>query len=46
VTVARSLSDTLAGISPAAAPGFILAELIGMLAAIVLARWLWPTCLG
>jgi glycerol uptake facilitator-like aquaporin len=42
VTIARSLSDTFAGIAPAAAPGFILAQLIGMLAAVVLARWLWP----
>ena len=42
VTIARSLSDTFAGIAPAAAPGFILAQLIGMLAAVILARWLWP----
>jgi glycerol uptake facilitator-like aquaporin len=46
VTIARSLSDTFAGIAPATAPGFILAQLIGMLAAVVLARWLWPTGLG
>jgi len=42
VTIARSLSDTFAGIAPAAAPGFILAQLIGMLAAVILARRLWP----
>jgi glycerol uptake facilitator-like aquaporin len=46
VTIARSLSDTFAGIAPAAAPGFIVAQLIGMLAAVILARWLWPSCLG
>jgi glycerol uptake facilitator-like aquaporin len=46
VTIARSMSDTFAGIAPAAAPGFILAQLIGMLVAVILARWLWPTCLG
>jgi glycerol uptake facilitator-like aquaporin len=42
VTIARSISDTFAGIAPSAAPGFILAQLVGMLAAVVLARWLWP----
>jgi glycerol uptake facilitator-like aquaporin len=41
VTIARSISDTFAGIAPAAAPGFILAQLVGMLAAVMLARWLW-----
>ena len=42
VTIARSMSDTFAGIAPSAAPGFILAQLAGMLAAVWLARWLWP----
>jgi glycerol uptake facilitator-like aquaporin len=42
VTVARSLSDTFAGIAPGGAPGFILAQLGGMLAAVALASWLWP----
>jgi glycerol uptake facilitator-like aquaporin len=42
VTVARSVSDTFAGIAPSAAPAFILAQLIGMLAAVILACWLWP----
>jgi glycerol uptake facilitator-like aquaporin len=46
VTIARSMSDTFAGIAPAAAPGFILAQLVGMLVAVILARWLWPACLG
>jgi glycerol uptake facilitator-like aquaporin len=42
VTIARSLSDTFAGIAPAGAPAFVAAELAGMLAAVLLARWLWP----
>jgi glycerol uptake facilitator-like aquaporin len=42
VTVARALSDTYAGIAPAGAPGFIAAQLIGMLAAVALCAWLWP----
>jgi glycerol uptake facilitator-like aquaporin len=42
VTIARSLSDTFAGIAPAGVPAFIVAQLAGMLAAIVLSRWLWP----
>jgi glycerol uptake facilitator-like aquaporin len=41
VTIARSVSDTFAGIAPAAAPGFILAQLAGMLLAVTLGRWLW-----
>ena len=41
VTVARSLSDTFAGIAPAGAPAFIMAQLAGALAAVVLSRWLW-----
>jgi glycerol uptake facilitator-like aquaporin len=41
VTIARSISDTFAGIAPLAAPGFILAQLAGMLAAVTLARWLF-----
>ena len=43
VTIARSLSDTFAGIAPAGAPGFILAQLAGMLAGVTLARWLWSS---
>jgi glycerol uptake facilitator-like aquaporin len=42
VTIARSLSDTFAGIAPAGILAFILAQLAGMLAAVWLARWLWP----
>jgi glycerol uptake facilitator-like aquaporin len=42
VTVARSLSDTFAGIAPAGAPAFIAAQLGGMLAALAVSAWLWP----
>jgi glycerol uptake facilitator-like aquaporin len=41
VTIARSLSDTFAGIAPAGVAAFIGAQLLGMLAAVVLGRWLW-----
>jgi glycerol uptake facilitator-like aquaporin len=41
VTIARSLSDTFAGIAPAGVIPFVLAQLLGMLAGVVLARWLW-----
>lgn len=43
VTLARSLSDTFAGIRPVDAPGFILAQLAGGIVATVLFRWLTPT---
>jgi glycerol uptake facilitator-like aquaporin len=43
VTLARSLSDTFAGIRPADAPGFIVAQLLGAAAATALFRWLVPT---
>jgi glycerol uptake facilitator-like aquaporin len=42
VTLARSLSDTFAGIAPAAAPAFILAQILGAGVAVLLAWWLWP----
>jgi glycerol uptake facilitator-like aquaporin len=42
VTIARSISDTFAGIAPSAAPAFIASQLLGMLAAVTLSRWLWP----
>jgi glycerol uptake facilitator-like aquaporin len=41
VTIARSLSDTFAGIAPTGIVAFIAAQLVGMLAAVVLGRWLW-----
>ena len=34
ITIARSLSDTFAGISPASVPGFIIAQTIGVVVAI------------
>jgi len=43
VTIARSFSNTFAGIAPAGAPAFIVAQLLGMLAAVATARWLWRT---
>ena len=41
VTVARSLSDSFSGIAPAGVAAFIIAQLMGMLAAVALGRWLW-----
>jgi glycerol uptake facilitator-like aquaporin len=41
VTVARSLSDTFAGIAPEGLPGFTAAQLGGMAAAVGVAGWLW-----
>jgi glycerol uptake facilitator-like aquaporin len=41
VTIARSLSDTFAGIAPGDAPGFIVAELLGALVAAWLFGWLF-----
>jgi glycerol uptake facilitator-like aquaporin len=40
VTIARSLSDTFAGIAPVSAPPFIGAQLVGALAAHVFFGWL------
>jgi glycerol uptake facilitator-like aquaporin len=42
VTMARAASDTFAGIRPADAPGFIVAQLAGAGAATALFRWLAP----
>ena len=42
VTIARTLSDTFAGIEPSSAPGFIAAQLIGAAIAIGLIRFLHP----
>jgi glycerol uptake facilitator-like aquaporin len=41
ITVARSLSDTFAGIAPADVPMFVAAQLLGAAAAAVGARWLF-----
>jgi len=43
VTLARSFSDTFAGIRPIDAPAFIIAQLAGAMAATLLFRWLIPT---
>lgn len=40
VTVARSLSDTFAGIAPSSAPTFIAAQFAGTLLALLVFRWL------
>jgi glycerol uptake facilitator-like aquaporin len=40
VTIARSLTDTFAGIRPVDVPGFILAQLLGAIAAVVVIRLL------
>ncbi|WP_437930248.1 MIP/aquaporin family protein [Sorangium sp. So ce291] len=42
VTLARAASDTFAGIRPADAPGFIVAQLAGAAAATLVFRWLVP----
>lgn len=42
VTLARSASDTFAGIRPADTPGFIIAQLLGAAAATLLFCWLYP----
>lgn len=42
VTLARSLTDTFAGIAPASVPGFWLGQAAGVLAALPVARLLFP----
>jgi glycerol uptake facilitator-like aquaporin len=42
VTLARSASDTFAGIRPSDVPGFIVAQLLGAAAATLLFQWLAP----
>ena len=42
VTVARSMSDTFAGIRPSDAPLFVVAQLLGAISATLLFRWLMP----
>jgi len=41
VTVARSLSDTFAGIAPVDAPAFVAAQMVGAAAAVAAGGWLW-----
>ena len=42
VTVARTLSDTFAGIAPASAPMFVVAQGVGCVLAALLVRFLFP----
>ena len=43
VTIARSLSDTFAGIAPSGVAAFVVAQLAGMIAAVGLSQWLWAS---
>ncbi|MET1087905.1 MAG: aquaporin [Arthrobacter sp.] len=43
VTLARTATDTFAGIAPSSAPAFILAQLLGGAASYVLIRFLYPS---
>ncbi|HYJ91696.1 MAG TPA: MIP/aquaporin family protein [Pyrinomonadaceae bacterium] len=42
VTIARSLSDTFAGISPQDVPAFVVSQILGAFAATVVFSWLVP----
>jgi arsenate reductase len=42
VTIARTMSDTFAGIKPSSAPMFVLMQLIGAAIAFILIRFLFP----
>jgi glycerol uptake facilitator-like aquaporin len=42
VTIARSLSDTFAGIAPSGVPAFVGAQIAGSVAAVAVARLIWP----
>jgi glycerol uptake facilitator-like aquaporin len=46
VTLARTLSDTFAGIAPSSVPAFVVAQFIGGLGALTLARFLHPQAPG
>ncbi|WJH23742.1 aquaporin [Pseudarthrobacter defluvii] len=43
VTIARTVTDTFAGIAPPSAPAFILAQLLGAALGYFLVRFLYPT---
>ncbi len=43
VTIARTVTDTFAGIAPSSAPAFILVQLLGGAAGFVLVRFLYPS---
>jgi glycerol uptake facilitator-like aquaporin len=42
ISVGRMFSDTFAGIAPASVPGFVVAQLIGCIVAVLLVRALYP----
>ena len=42
VTVGRMFSDTFAGIDPSSAPMFIVMQLVGLVAAVLLIRFVYP----
>jgi glycerol uptake facilitator-like aquaporin len=42
ITIARSLSDTFAGIRPQDVPGFVVVQFIGALVGLAISRWLFP----
>jgi glycerol uptake facilitator-like aquaporin len=42
ITAGRMFSDTFVGIAPAAAPGFVVAQLAGGVAAVAAVRALYP----
>ena len=42
ITVGRMFSDTFAGITPASVPGYVAAQLIGCVCAVLLVRALYP----
>jgi glycerol uptake facilitator-like aquaporin len=41
VTIARALTDTYAGIAPSGVVAFVVVQIVGAVAAVALARWLW-----
>jgi len=43
IAIARSLSDTFAGIAPASVPTFIVCQLLGAALAFWFASWMWPS---
>src|SRR5262249_22022868 len=46
VTIARTLSDTFAGIKPSSVPPFVIAQLLGGAVAVALAWFLYPDLPG
>jgi len=43
ISVGRMFSDSFAGIAPASVPGFVAAQLLGGLCALIVIRALYPT---